>query len=583
MVRYSQSTLQELRRKIDLIEVISPYVQFQKSGPYFKAVCPFHLEKSPSFVVRRGEEHYHCFGCGAHGDAIQFLMNHLQLSFQESVEHLAERFQVPLEVEDSKQGKSNLGPLKGVLNDVARFYHFCLLHTEEGKKGLFYLYQRGIDLDFIQKFRLGFASEEEELFFSWQKEFHLSSELLIEAGILKQTARGHVPFFKDRVIFPIIDTSGNSIAFSGRTLHPGSSAGPKYLNSPETAVFKKSHLLFGLFYSRQRIVKEKKVLICEGQVDCLRLIYEGFDYAVASQGTAFSSDMVSKLLSLGIQRAYLAFDGDRAGREAAARVGQQLQIEGVEVKVLSMEKGEDPDAILRNQGKEAFSQKIEAADSFISFLLHYFSEQNQPLSPASIHQLVEKMVRLIEQWKHPVMQYQATKEISERLQLPLELIEKGLAIAPIEKTGRISEVPHPSYSFEEELIRWLLLVEAERRHQIYGLITEQDLFDQEMKLLFVAIRDYGPTLLALMEAISTFDVQKRIEELLKKRVPLEKFDQLIPFTIYRILERNWNQKREELLARTRSVQKNSEEEFLLAKAFDELSRRKPLPPKEEKR
>src|SRR3990167_1100019 len=235
MGTFSRESLELLRSRIDLVEVLNPYVKLQRAGAAYKALCPFHDERTPSFVIQKGDSHYHCFGCGAHGDAIQFLMTHLRMSFLEAVENLAEKFHVQLEeVEGDNKPK---GPPKTALQDAleraCRFYQFALLHTLEGHAALDYLYSRGIDLDFINTFQIGLAPRAPGLFLKVMWEQKVSNAVLEEAGLFSKGRE----FFSDRITIPIRDAAGSVIGFSARKYRPDTFGG-KYINTSETPLLK---------------------------------------------------------------------------------------------------------------------------------------------------------------------------------------------------------------------------------------------------------------------------------------------------------------------------------------------------------
>jgi DNA primase len=311
MPLYTKESLEKLREKIDLFEVISSHVEFKKQGASYKALCPFHEEKTPSFMMQRGDKHYHCFGCGAHGDAIQFIMHHLRVSFGEAVESLAEKFNSPLVLVDKKEERGvDKGLLREALEIASLFYHFYLLHSEEGREALEYLERRGISLPFIERFEVGLAPQTPGLFRKVMNSRRIDEEVLLGAGLIGK--EGRQDFFRDRITFPIKNAMGSVIGFSARK-YKEKTFGGKYINTPETALFKKSRTLFGLHFSRERIAKERKAIIVEGQIDCLKLIEAGFNYTVASLGTAFGSEHVQDLHNLGCLQALLLFDGDEAG------------------------------------------------------------------------------------------------------------------------------------------------------------------------------------------------------------------------------------------------------------------------------
>ena len=337
MAIFNKESLESLRQRVNLVEVLSSYVELKRNGASYKGLCPFHDEKTPSFIVQGGDTYYHCFGCGAHGDAIQFLMTHQKMSFGEAVESLAQRFHVHLELVEDRQEKKgvNKALLKEALNDACQFFHFSLLHTSEGHDALQYLYGRGIDLEFIDNFQVGLAPKMQGSLRKVMQAKNIRDEILVEAGLLTSTKEGQWrDFFSDRIMFPIHSHSGEVIGFSGRK-YKEETFGGKYVNTPETALFKKSRVLFGLNYSRKRIAKERKAIIVEGQIDALRLIQTGFNVTVAGQGTAFGEGHVKELMILGVNQVFLALDADKAGQEATAKIGHLFQKEGIDVKVVN--------------------------------------------------------------------------------------------------------------------------------------------------------------------------------------------------------------------------------------------------------
>ncbi|MFQ5728878.1 MAG: DNA primase, partial [Waddliaceae bacterium] len=323
MPLFSKESLDILRQRIDIVGVVSSHVDLKRSGASYKGICPFHDEKTPSFIIQRGDHHYHCFGCGAHGDAIQFLMNYLKMSFSDAVESLAERFQVHLEYTETKAESKwpSKALMKQALEVASRFYHFSLLHTPEGHAALKYLYGRGIDVDFIRHFQVGLAPATPGILRKIVHEKSISDDVMVAAGLLSPRASGgYRDFFLDRITFPIHHATGAVIGFSARK-YKEDTFGGKYVNTPETPLFKKSRVLFGLNYTRRQIAKERKVIVVEGQLDALTLIHSGFNFTIAGQGTAFGEGHLQELIKLGINQAFLALDSDEAGFEAASKIG----------------------------------------------------------------------------------------------------------------------------------------------------------------------------------------------------------------------------------------------------------------------
>lgn len=556
---FTKGCLESLKTKIDLVEVLSPYLELKRAGATYKALCPFHNEKSPSFVVQRGDSHYHCFGCSAHGDAIAFIMHHLKLSFTEAVEMLAEKFGVPLEYQDGKENTGpELGPLKEALNQTADFFHFHLLHTDEGHFALHYLYERGIDLEFVKMFKVGFAPKNEALQVAFFKEKRFTQDMLRDTGLMKQR-----PFFSNRITFPILDNSGNVIGFSARKIHEETFGG-KYINTPETPLFKKSKILFGLYYSRRRIAKDRKAIVVEGQIDALRLIQEGFNYTVAGQGTAFGEAHVDGLIKLGVNQVFLAFDGDNAGREAAAKVGHLFQKEGIEVSHLLFPEGNDPDLVLKKEGPDGFRRYLEGSIDHISLLVKYFSQEFKIETPAGKNQLARKIASLIHEWKHSLMVHEALKKLAQLLNVPETMIETRAEPVAAKREPEKKPAINPDRILETDLLRWLFLT-SQNQPQIpkivFNNLKAQDFLDPGCQKIFsLYLENKTLDLLTLASSIE----QELFQQILEKKVNTARAKEGIVATVQKILERNWKIKME-MIKNKMVGKKGSYDELELAK------------------
>lgn len=587
MGTFTRESLETLRTRIDLVEVITPHLKLQRTGSAYKALCPFHDEKTPSFVIQKGDSHYHCFGCGAHGDAIAFLMAHVRMSFLEAVESLADRFGVQLE-EASTVRSEPKGPSKALLKEAlsaaARFYHFCLLHTPDGHGALSYLYGRGIDLEFIRQFQVGFAPRTPRLFLEAMREQKLLEPLLKEAGLMSANGR---EFFFDRVMIPILDAVGGVIGFTARAYKPDS-FGPKYINTPETILFKKSRVLFGLSYSRKRITKEKKALIVEGQIDALRLIHAGFDWTVAGQGTAFGEEHVRELVQLGVRQVILALDGDNAGREAAVKIGHLFQKEGIDVRVAALEEKCDPDLILREKGPEAFAKLLESAVEYLPFLIEHVSKSINRETPAGKNELVQTIASRIRQWDHPLMIHESLRKLARLTQTPESIVGAPEENAPQIYIKREASVNSgieidPDRILEADLLRWLIIGGPHAIH--FAAIAQLNLRPEHFRLsaartiyekaLAAAGEGKECDLLALAIDLENPEQQLFLAEILQKRVNKERAAEGFAETVQRLLERHWMQQREEIKLKIYSGAKGEEEVLELARRFDEIKRQRP--------
>lgn len=584
MGTFSRESLEHLRSRIDLVEVLNPYLKLQRAGAAYKAICPFHDEKTPSFVVQKGDSHYHCFGCGAHGDAIQFLMTHLRMSFLEAVEHLAEKFHVPLEEvqgEDKPKGPPKAA-LKDAMEKVSKFYHFCLLHTLDGHAALDYLYSRGIDLDFIRTFEIGYAPRISQVLLKTMQAQKIPQPILEELGLLSKGRE----FFADRIMIPIRDAMGFVIGFSGRKFKPDTFGG-KYINSPETSLFKKSKVLFGLSYSRKTIAKEKRALIVEGQLDALRLIHSGFHWTVAGQGTAFGEEQAKELIQLGVRKVYLALDGDKAGQEAAIKIGHIFQKQGIEVLVVPLPLKMDPDLILQEQGLNAWQALLEKSTDYISFFVERLSETINLHSPAGKNEIVQTISKKIREWDHPLMVRESLRRLARLAQVPESMVgtgEEGTPQIYIKKSASVtfSEVD-PDRILEADLLRWLFLMgdscpellklaDSNLREEHFRIGAAKILFEKYKS----AVKENRPRdLLSLAIDLEQAEPQLFLAEILQKKVNRERAEACFSETVEKILERHWMQQREEIKLKIYSGRCSEEEVLSLAKQFDELKKQRP--------
>jgi DNA primase len=590
MAIFTKESLETLRQRIDLVEVLTPHVEFKRSGAAYKALCPFHDEKSPSFMIQKGDSHYHCFGCGAHGDAIQFLMAHVKLTFADAVRSLAQQFHVHLEETDGNadgQGV-NKALLKEALGWACSFYQFNLLHTAEGHEALRYLYSRGIDLDFVRRFQIGWAPRQ---FGAMRAALHskrIKDSTMVDAGLLSESAQGgrHRDFFSDRIMFPIRDPQGAVIGFSGRKWREETFGG-KYVNTQETALFKKSRVLFGLNYCRKRIIKERRAIIVEGQIDALRLINEGFNIAVAGQGTAFGEGHARELIQLGVGRIDIATDGDDAGREAACKIGNLFQREGVEVFVVPMPPGGDPDSFLRTQGAEGFLALMNKELSYLEFLVDQRARGLNIESPAGKNELVQGIVQQIREWKNPVMVHESLRQLAHLANVPEELIGVGEQHIPhilIKKSSTVEFLAvDPDRILEFDFLRWLLVMGQTHPHFFevaIANITPEGCRVAVCKSIYQTLID-NPSLrhtcdwLYLASQLEDREGQAAIAEILHKKINKERAEEQFAITVQRILDRNWMEVRENVKMKIQSGECSDEEMMDLIKEFDDLKRNPP--------
>ena len=360
---YPEDIVEEVRSRNDIVDVISGYVKLQKKGSNYFGLCPFHSEKSPSFSVSPSKQMYYCFGCGAGGNVITFIMEYENYSFPEALAFLADRAGIELpKVEYDKEAREQ-ADLKAVLleiNRTAANYFYYQLKQPHGQIGYRYLKDRKLSDETIKRFGLGFANKTSDDLYRYLKSKGYADQILKETGLVTIEERGTHDKFWNRVMFPIMDVNNRVIGFGGRVMGDGT---PKYLNSPETKLFDKSRNLYGLNYARTS--REKYMLICEGYMDVIAMHQAGFTNAVASLGTAFTTQHAA-LLKRYTDQVVLTYDSDGAGIKAALRAIPILKSVGMSVKVLNMQPYKDPDEFIKNRGPEEFRERInQAKNSFL--------------------------------------------------------------------------------------------------------------------------------------------------------------------------------------------------------------------------
>jgi DNA primase len=384
--RIPQHFIDELMQRADIVEIVGSRIQLKKAGRDYKACCPFHGEKTPSFTVSPAKGFYHCFGCGAHGTALGFLMEYDRLDFVAAVEELASRLGIEVPREASAQAQSPLAPLYAVLGRAADFFEKSLRNHPAAVE---YLRGRGLDGDSARAFRIGYAPPAWDGLLREMGDGEEVRQQLLAAGlIVAREGGGHYDRFRDRIMFPIRDGRGRVVGFGGRVLGAGE---PKYLNSPETAVFHKGQELYGLYEAKQAERKLTRLMVVEGYMDAVSLARHGIRDVVATLGTSTTGEHVRRLFRV-VPEIVFCFDGDRAGRAAAWRALQATLPEvreGRQVRFLFLPDGEDPDSLVGKEGAEAFSARVGQATALSDYLLDELRRQAGPDSLDSRARLAE--------------------------------------------------------------------------------------------------------------------------------------------------------------------------------------------------
>ena len=424
MSRYiPEDIIREIKDRADIYEVISGYIQLKKNGNRWKGLCPFHQEKTPSFIVSPERQAYHCFGCGKGGNIFTFIMEKEGVDFVNAAHLLASRYGVIIPETQNKswtpEEKKRAGMREQLyaLHQKLTLDYSNILFSEEGNCGLNYLKARGMPEEIIKSFMLGFAPESWNFAIKKAKLEGYTEEELTVAGIVvsKEESDRIYDRFRNRIMFPIWNEQGKVIAFSGRTIDPNPTGG-KYVNSPETPIFKKGNILYALPISREGIRKHKFAILCEGQIDVIAMHRAGYDNTVAPQGTAFTEDQ-ARLLKRYTSKVYICFDGDSAGIKATFKALEILLTADIEVRIIYLPQGADPDTIFQENGKDALVEYVTGASDFLDFMIDTLSKTYDLSSPFDKNRLVQEILSTISKISSNIVRTTYTSLLARRLRL----------------------------------------------------------------------------------------------------------------------------------------------------------------------
>jgi DNA primase len=420
-VAIPSQTIEQIAAANDIVEVIGSYFPLKRAGANFKALCPFHQEKTPSFHVSPQRQTFHCFGCGMGGSIFRFLMEYEHTDFPSAVRKLAARVGIPVIEERGASEDREREPRANLLrlhSEATEWFHDNLLKKEFAERAREYLKRRGIDRQVAKNWQLGYAPESWDTFLKWALGRGYSRGELLQSGLVKlrdeeRPESDVYDRFRGRIMFPICNDVGEVIAFSGRLLQDDAEAA-KYLNSPETPLFRKGKVLFGLHKTKRSLIEANSAIVCEGQLDLITLFEAGIANVVAPQGTAFT-EVQARLLKRFVDEVVLCFDADEAGQKAAERSLDALLQNNLIVRVVEMPRDQDPDSLVRRDGKEAFEKRVVAARDFFDYWLDRELENVDLSSLGAKMQVARKLAETVSHVRDQFMRGEIVNKVSARL------------------------------------------------------------------------------------------------------------------------------------------------------------------------
>ena len=523
--------LQELKYRSDIEQIIGSYVNRRRRGRTLSGLCPFHSEKSPSFTVYPENQSFYCFGCGAGGDVISFIRRIENLDYMESIRFLAQRagMQVPEEAGDDRSARLRKRILE-LNRDAARYFHRNLM-SEAGRPGRAYLIGRGLTKATITHFGIGYASEGWNGLTDAMKKLGYTKEELLAAHLANEGQRGGCyDIFRNRAIFPIIDLRGNVIAFGGRNL---GEKGPKYLNSSDTPVFKKSRNLFALNFAKGS--DRKELILCEGYMDVVSMHQAGFTNAVATLGTALTEEQ-SRLIAQYTGEVVLSYDSDAPGQAATRRATGLLEAAGVKIRVLSIPDAKDPDEFIQHEGCEAFEKRLEEAENSVLYEIRMKERDFDLADPQGKSDFLHEAVRRLVAIEDEIERNSYLEAVAGKYGIAVEVLRKQVGQMALSGAGRTESVkPRNTASNKKEkeggvekaqklMLTWMTSYPA-LIGKLEKYITPADfttpLYHQIAEMIVLQYHEGGVNPAKLLNQFVDSEEQKEVAGLFNARIPLE--------------------------------------------------------------
>jgi DNA primase len=523
---YSDEIIEEVRSRNDIVDVVGQYVHLQKKGSNYFGLCPFHNEKSGSFSVSSHKQMFYCFGCGAGGNVITFLMKYDNLTFQEAVKQLAERAGIKLPEKDDSPAAKAARDKKQILYDInkeAAKYYYYQLRGRTGQKGMEYFRSRKLTDETMQHFGLGYANVTSDDLTKHLKSLGYTDGQIIEAGLASHDDKmGTHDKFWNRVMFPIQDASQKVIGFGGRVMGDGK---PKYLNSPETPIFDKSRNLFGLNYAKNS--RAGYMIICEGYMDVIAMHQAGFNMAVASLGTAFTTGQ-AMILKRYTDEVILSYDSDEAGTKAALRGIGILKEAGLKGKVLDLRPYKDPDEFIKNEGREAFEERIKNAENTFFFEVRVLQSQHDMSDPQSKTEFHRKLAMKLCEFEEALERENYIEAVAARYNIAVDDLRR-LVSSVASQGGLVRKVERPKSGIQQKRSpedgarknQRLLLTWLTDEPQIFSKVTRwitpedfsDDLYRNVAKELFMGMESGNFSPAAILDRFTDEDEHRQVAEM----------------------------------------------------------------------
>ncbi len=554
-MRIPENKIEEIRSAANIVDIISEYVPLRKRGKNFLGLCPFHSEKTPSFTVNEEKQIYHCFGCHAGGNVYKFLMEYEKISFIEAIQDLAKRLGITLEFDEniSEEKQSEQEVLYDINTAAARYFSDNLLNSTDGEIGREYFNKRKIKVQTLRAFGLGYASNGWENFIQFAKDKKIDLEKAVQLGLIGRNKDGRLfDKFSGRIIFPIFSPNGRVVAFAGRILENRDNAA-KYLNSPESLIYTKGKILYGLSFAKDEIRRQDKAILVEGYMDLISLYQSGIKNVVAVSGTALTEDQVL-LLSRYTKNVVLLFDADAAGIKASMRSIELLLKRDMEIKIVSLPSGEDPDSYVNNYGREKFEELVRHAQNFMEYQSAYFESLGMFEDPSKTTEAIRELVKPAGLINDELKRTLLIKSIAKKFNLREKLLEKELSqvLTQYKKQGKLETerklkeeakidssvkdkaVPEHIFLLEKDIIKILLEGNAEVAEFILENVNEEEFVSPFHKSIISMIKSFFNlkkeiTANNLLSAIDDPIIQNYIRDLILEKYSIsKKFEDLYP-------------------------------------------------------